>query len=185
MRKGWFRIPGKQEGDRTLQEQMLGIGPALAEAKDCTVADYGCAEGLIAVEFVKAGAKAVYACDFNPRLIRVAKRVVGTKVQLEQVDLRHRIGRDNSHGQVQRFDIVLALAIIHKMHSPELAARFFAGAAGRLLVVRLPRGSTGVVQSKYGASTCDLNALMPSLGFRLERMLPGPCDEFVQYWRRC
>jgi 2-polyprenyl-3-methyl-5-hydroxy-6-metoxy-1,4-benzoquinol methylase len=76
MKQGWFRIPGEVDGPRTLKEQMLGLGPALAEANGKTVCDLGTAEGLIALEFAKAGAASIYGCDYNAEMVETARSLV-------------------------------------------------------------------------------------------------------------
>ena len=73
--KGWFVIDGLQAGDRTLAQQMLGMEAALAEARGKRVLDLGCAEGLIALEFLKAGAAQVTGIECNPATAAVTRRL--------------------------------------------------------------------------------------------------------------
>lgn len=185
--KGWFAIPGVQQGDRTLAEQMKGLAPALGECEGRTVLDLGCAEGLIAIEFAKAGA-IVHGFEYNQRLYDVAQQQRGelpAEVQLrlaiECCDLREWIG---VAGGFLRTDIVLALAILHKLPEPRRALEYFAGLAVSLMVIRLPARSSGQFVTKYSGEGCDVNAEMPRLGFNLERVERGPRKEPVQYWRR-
>lgn len=180
--KGWFAIPGVQHGDRTLDEQMRGLQCALAEADGASIADLGCAEGLIAFEFLKAGAAWVYGCDYNRNLVEVAqdqqqRATRGHLAQFVHADLRKmRLGRT--------FDIVLALAIIHKMDEPAELCAEIARICTRLAVIRLPKGSTGNIAAKFTGVQCDINAHMSAGGFSLERVERGPRTELVQYWRK-
>lgn len=176
---GWFG------NHRTLKEQLLGLAPALAEAKGKLVLDAGAAEGLIAVEFVAAGAKRVDAFDNNQSYITEgewhARKGRGRGV------MRMRYGDINvglPDGYSPPYDIVLALAILHKAQDVAVSTRMLAEACGGLLVIRLPIGSTGVLEAKYGDSSCDLAVEMPALGFALERAEQGPRSELVQYYRR-
>lgn len=188
MGKGtWFRIPGVQDGERSIEEQLLGLGPALAEAQGKTVWDLGCAEGAIAFEFLKAGAKQVEACDFNAVLLNVALDMRGKlpeaerkRIAFRQADLRVAL----AHGLTASYDIVLALAVVHKLPKPEEALGYIARAARELVVIRLPGGSTGQFTSKHHGTPCDVLATMAQKGFALERTEQGPRDERVQYWRR-
>lgn len=183
--KGWIKIPGVQDGARTLQEQMLGLVPALAETPGKTVLDLGCAEGLIALEFAKAGARSVYGIDYNETLLDVAHSEL-TKagqfpVEFKHADLIHII-----QGKRRRqFDIVLALAVLHKLPDPESAIRFCAQSARSLLVIRLPYGSVGNLRGKYAPHPrADIREILPDCGFVRERKEPGPRGEWVHYWRR-
>lgn len=177
----WFAIPGQQEGRRTLTEQMLGLHPALAEARGRSVVDFGCAEGLIAIEFAKAGAQ-VRACDYNASMIDTAKRLAEgvPNVEFLHADLRE-VMSDTSW----RCDILLLLAVLHKMPQPQLALEHFADIAGDLMVIRLPVGSSGErLRSKHTNERCNVNLTMGQRGFALEKSLTGPRRERVQYWRR-
>lgn len=191
MRKGWFELPG-QQGDRTVAEQMLGLDAALAEARGATVLDLGSAEGAIALEFARAGAKEVLGVDSNAPFIEVANALAAqmpppfrvANFKHRNINLMVRDAKDRNQ-KPRRFDIVLALAVLHKLHWPAEAAEYAAESTGRLLVVRLPLGSTGTIGSKhFPGRDCDLVRHLPKCGLRLEATLPGPRDELVQYWRR-
>lgn len=183
--KGWLKIPGVQDGARTLQEQMLGLAPALDETPGKTVLDLGCAEGLIALEFAKAGARSVYGIDYNATLIDVARAEMAKSdalpVEFKHADLT---GIINARRRV-KYDIVLALAVLHKLPDPAEGLRFCAQSARSLIVVRLPYGSTGNLRAKHAPyRRTDIREILPACGFVRERKEPGPRGEWVQYWRR-
>lgn len=187
MGKGtWFQIPGLQDGERTVEEQMRGLAPALAEASGKRVWDLGAAEGCISFEFMKAGAT-VEALDCNAVLLEVAEaqRAKLTEEDMARVIFRRADLREVlAEGLTASFDIVLALAVVHKLAEPEKALRYIARSARSLVVIRLPGGSTGKFTSKNHGTPCDVNAAMPKHGFQLERTEQGPRDELVQYWRK-
>jgi SAM-dependent methyltransferase len=190
MSEGWFNIPGTQKGPRTLQEQMLGLKPALEETYGKTVLDLGCAEGLIAIEFAKRGASLVCGIDYNPDLIATAAKEIEKAnehtgkflpVGCIYADLSEVI-EENYH---QQFDIVLALAVLHKLNDPEAGAKFCAASAKSLIVIRLPFGSTGTIRGKHNPKAkCDVREIFKEAGFNRERKEIGPRGEWVQYWRR-
>lgn len=182
--RGWFQIDGVTTGPRTLDEQLLGLEPALAEAKGKTVCDLGTAEGLIALEFAKAGAESVYACDYNEVLIGVAKqREHPQSVTFEHKDVVDLIAEHRASGE--QYDIILALALLHKLADPDDGVKFCCEAARSLVVVRLPQGSRGVIRSKsHTHKVCDIRPIFADHWFTCERTESGPRDELVQYWRR-
>lgn len=182
--KGWFRL-GDNDGPRTLQEQMLGLGAALAEAAGKTVLDLGCAEGLIAIEFAKAGATAVHGIESNQQLWIAAKREAASMAILPVTFEHSDIVEVAKRPERPQYDIVLALAVLHKLGDPAAGIRFCAESARRLIVVRLPIGSTGIIGYKHDKRrSSDIREILPPLGFTLERAEPGPRGEWVQYWRR-
>lgn len=185
MSSGWFRIPGVQEGPRSIDEQMMGLAPALTEATGKTVLDLGCAEGSIALEFARAGALNVFGCDYNAGFIDTAnrqlKRVGPAAVRFQHADIADLLAAYER----PQYDIVLALAILHKLPDPAAGAKFCAQSARSLIVVRLPQGSTGTIRSKHVRHMrCDLPQTFASCGFVRERKEIGPRGEWVQYWRR-
>ena len=192
MNKGWLKIPGVQDGDRSLGEQLLGLEPALADCDRKTVYDFGCAEGLIGIEFGKRGASAVRGCDLLPQFVAEANRQadlvgLGITCQFYQYNLGRFCDPDlpDDFPEGGHYDIVLALAIVHKMRTPGAALRLMATMARRRLVIRLPIRSTGVIACKYDKQqSCDTATVLPPLGFTLEQMIKGPRGELVQHWVR-
>lgn len=190
MADGWFAIPGVQKGPRSLVEQMLGLKPALEETYGKTVLDLGCAEGLIAIEFAKRGASLVCGVDYNPALIATAnaeiEKASAHSGKFIPVGCMHADLSDMlTEGYTQQFDIVLALAILHKLPDPAAGAKFCAASAKSLIVIRLPIGSTGTIRSKHAHHMrCDVREVFRANGFQRERKELGPRGEWVQYWRR-
>lgn len=187
MEGGWFAIPGVHAGQRTLAEQMRGLAPALGEAAGKRVADLGCAEGLIALEFAKAGAAHVWACDFNAEMLALAQAAataagVAERTEFAYADIGNLAG---SASLASGFDIVLALAIVHKLEQPRHGVELVADICRGLAVFRLPESSDGVtVRGKRSQRPCNLPQVMQGRGFVLERVEQGPRTERVQYWRR-
>ena len=140
-RKGWFAIDGVQAGDRTLAEQLTGLEPMLAEVSGRDVLDLGCAEGLIARTCLDRGARRVIGIDNNRAFIDRANSLAldPRRARFWFGDLNQ--GPDADDQAVCHSDIVLALAIIHKLQDPARALRQWAAFAWRLFVIRLPLGS--------------------------------------------
>jgi SAM-dependent methyltransferase len=198
LEKGWFDIPGVQKGDRTLAEQMKGLEPALAACSGKRLLDLGCAEGLIAFEFAAAGAH-VLGVDMNTTMIDLARRMAKQRFEpksrprFENATVQALMVEASTPGNESWFepgyDIVLALAVVHKLEHPAQAVRFVATIARERAVIRLPvmktrRGEPHVIHGKHSGITCDVNAEMMAHGFRLAEQLPGPRGEFVQHWLR-
>lgn len=180
MTRGWFGIPGVQEGERTLEEQILGLEPAFKSIKGKTVLDLGCAEGLILRHCGWLGASRMVGVELNPTMVLEARR------QLDGFNARilHANLLDGLPFGVGRFDVVLALAIVHKLHSPEVLLAGFAKAARERLVIRLPFGSRGVFRTKHSQVHCNTMEVMRGAGFSLDDDLDGPRGERVHHWVR-
>lgn len=183
---GWFKLPGRT-GARTLAEQLTGLERALVDARGRTVLDLGCAEGLIAMEFARAGASAVVGIDSNDDLLKQGRLILDRarmrEPRLRVVELQH--ADLNDAEECTSYDVVLALAIFHKLRDPVGALHSWADMADELLVVRHQSGSRGVIRAKqYPHPEADSRAILPGLGFELELEAGGPRDEIVHYWRR-
>lgn len=184
-RHGWFRLDGVQGGDRTVDEQMRGLQPALEACKDKSVLDLGCAEGLIAREFARAGA-VVVGIELLADHCAVARRVCkGLPVEIIQSELKAHI---DSNPEPVKFDIVLALGIAHKLHDPGSCIAFAAKSAKELVVFRGPgkKGMywDGTLKAKFGSGQCHVPTIFKEAGFREGETLDSAHGERAQYWWR-
>lgn len=177
--KGWFNTPGRP-GDRTFDQQLLGLDQLFAECKGKTCLDVGAAEGLISIELARRGALAVHGVEVVAEHVKVGRSLVGDlPVTLEASDA-------NTWQPRRQYDIVIALALLHKLRDPSGAARRLANACKDLMVLRLPP-ATGhmIVDGRSGCVPHDVAAVMEVSGFVIERTsYDGPFGEFVSYWRR-
>jgi len=182
MRHGWFVIPLVQTGDRTIEEQSLGVEKALAECEGKTVLDLGCAEGLLSREFAHAGAKLVHGVDSVHGHLMVAKDMCASwkNVSFEHMDLNY------PRPQRGMYDIVLALGVCHKLAEPVIGIRYAAAASLDLVLVRMSmQTSDGLLKSKFlPYNICNVITEMGKMGFVLEGIEPGPRKETVHYYRR-
>jgi cyclopropane fatty-acyl-phospholipid synthase-like methyltransferase len=187
--KGWLKVPGiRPDGDRTLAEQMLGLNRALAECKGKTVLDLGCAEGLIGLEFAKAGAARVVGIEVLDTHLDVAREACAGYQQMEFIGAHLGLWVD-AHPEPEKFDIVLALGIIHKLEDPEIPLKWAALSARSLLCFRAPAyieksGRDYLVKAKHSDNRCNVPKTMRAAGFVDEGVIPGVRGESVQYWRR-
>lgn len=189
MRKGWFIIPDVQDGDRTLEEQMLGVSEALPEAVRRSVLDIGCAEGLIGREFIRAGAIHCHGLEAIADHIAVAQeQCAGLPMTFAQVELYEYAMQKLQVGPILLYDVVLALGVCHKLADPGIGIRFAARSTGDLLLVRMHARSEakdGLLRSKFAKQkVVNTIEIMTEEGFEREKILPGPKDETVWYWRR-
>lgn len=175
--KGWFIAEGR-DGDRTLEMQTLGLDPLFDEAKGATILDVGCAEGLIAIELAKAGAD-VHGIEIVPGHIEIARRLRGT------LACRFEVADANDYRPETEYDIVLLLAILHKLKDPSAACAKFALAAKNLVVMRLPpEHAPTVVDERSDYVPHDMKAVMTWYGFELERVTRGSFAEWTGYFRK-
>lgn len=184
MRKGWFKVTGVQDGDRTVEDQLKGLAPALCAAKGRTVLDLGSAEGLVAREFAAAGAEHVIGCDWLAAHVDVGRALVrGQPVTLLQADLNDRATHNWIAGL--DFQVCLMLAILHKLREPGTLVRTVARRQPELIVVRLPPATAPVIVDKRsGNRPCDVRANLEDHGYVIDRVELGHFDEWCGYFRR-
>lgn len=188
--KGWISVPGiREHADRTLEEQLLGLESAIAEAKGKSVLDLGCAEGVIGREFARAGATRVLGIESLAGHLEVARLACAAETQMEfvQAYLQDWIPE---HPEPEKFEIVLALGIIHKIADPSVPLRFACRSCLDLLLFRAPSHAwKGYVRAKHGQRGVErqqihVPTVMKEEGFVFEKHFPGARGEGVEYWRR-
>lgn len=179
--KGWFVLEGHeaQEGDRTLKQQLKGLVPLFKECVGKSILDVGCAEGLISIQLAKAGARAVRGIEIVDRYIPIAQRLA------KHLPCKFVCSNADDYVPAKRYDIVIALALLHKLRDPTAACMKYANACRDLMVIRLPpgRGET-ISDERTGFEVHDIGACMREAGFALERTELGPFEEPTFYYRR-
>lgn len=179
--KGWF-FTGQRPGDRTVEQQMRGLDPLLAQVPGRTVLDIGCAEGLISFELLKAGAASVEGVEIVASHVEIAN-TLGSDWPGQAA---FRVLDANDYApQPSSYDIVIMLALLHKLRHPDAACSRFAAAARELCVIRVPPGhGCKIVDARSQNVPYPLEPLMEEQGFYMEDMLLGPFDEPTYFFRR-
>ena len=179
----WFTIPELGiVGDRTIEQQAHAVRPALEEAKGKTVLDVGCAEALLTREFARAGAERCVGLELLREHLEIAEKVCkGFPIELRQQNMN-----DVQPAKVaERFDIVLALGILHKLRWPGEGARWVARSCAGLLLFRAKGGvHDGLVRSKHFVHKANVHDIFREEGLEMDRVVQGLNDEQVEYWRR-
>lgn len=166
--KGWFTV-GSRQGDRTLDQQLVGLDRLFAAVPGQTVLDLGCAEGLISLE-----------CARRADHVAAGRKLVGDlPVTLDAGDL-------NTWRPAKTYGIVLALALLHKLRHPTAMCASFANATDDLMVIRTPPKPDPwvIVDSRSGNRPHDIGRVMRDSGFKLAEQLAGTFGEVIGYWER-
>lgn len=179
----WFAV-GTKPGDRTLDQQLMGLDPLFAEVEGKTVLDVGCAEGLISIECARRGAQWADGIEVREDAVQTARKLVRT-LSLHG-DVTFDEGDANTYCPQGQYDIVLMLAVLHKLYDPSAACRRFAAAAKDLVVIRLPPATAPLVVDPRSLNEVhDIDAVMTRSGFVLYLQTnDGPFGEWVGYFRR-
>jgi SAM-dependent methyltransferase len=182
MKKGWFAIPGVQAGDRTLEEQLKGLGPLLDEVRGARVLELGCAEGLLLRHCMEQGALEAYGFEV------VWEAVEEANLQLAAWPFRAGVWQhdlNQPYDGCRDADIVLLLAILHKLREPGATLRQVARHQPALIVVRLPPATAPViVDARSGHRPCNVQANLELHGYVLEQVTRGHFDEWCGYFRK-
>jgi SAM-dependent methyltransferase len=179
--KGWFEIPGVQRGDRTLAQQMLGLAPLLPMVTGKAVLDLGSAEGLIGLELLRAGAALVHGIELVPERVDLANQacrdypalfVQGDLSDLDQLDRGPFLAC---------YDVVLALAIMHKLAEPE---QLLAAAIERALDLLVIRAEPVFTDRRSGHRPIRVAETVRSSGFILLHETIGTFKEWTAIYQR-
>lgn len=176
---GWFAT-ATRPGDRTLEQQLIGLHKVLAEVAGKTVIDAGCAEGLLSMEMAKAGAVKCVGLEVVAGHVALGKTLVGDlPCELVVANLN-----DFDVSRLEPADVVLMLAVLHKLKDPSSVCARLAALAKDLCVIRLPPYGLVIVDDRSGGVPHDIGAVMDAAGFVLESEERGPLDEWLGYFRR-
>lgn len=179
MTKGWFSTPGRP-GDRTLDDQLKGLDWLFANCAGKTVLDIGCAEGLISIELARRGALAVHGIEIVPEHVAVANKLRG------DLPVTFEVGDANVWRPRRAYDIVIALALLHKLKNPTAAAAAFAEAAREAVVLRLPpEHAPTIIDPRSKNEPHHIGETMRRAGFKLVHAAKdGHFNEWVGVWTR-
>lgn len=179
VKKRWFTV-GNDIGDRTLESQMKGLDPIFEVIKGKTFLDTGCAEGLISIELCKAGALAGHGIEIVPGHVKLANKLrMENPVTFEEANL-------NTWRPKRAYDVVLALAILHKLNRPDEVCAALAEAAREWFVFRLPSANKPWVikDQRTAFKPFDIAKVLDANGFEFRQMTLGPFDEPTGFWKR-
>ena len=142
---GWFIVDGVQDGERRLEDQLLGLDLLIANCKDATVLDLGAAEGLISRHLWRRGARNAFCVEGVPEFVETGKKLCG------DAPIEFQTGRVEAFCEANRtsYDIVLALGILHKLQRPEIVLEHIAEICAGWLAIRLPGPMINVPRSDH------------------------------------
>lgn len=164
-------------GHRTIEQQMTGLGQLWERVEGKNVLDIGCAEGVIALECLRRGAVGVCGVDNRADAIAEADRLA------RKAGLSDRVlfgtADANTYDPRGPFDVILMLAILHKLRKPaDSLMRFLTAAAPTALVVLRTRQRDWPVlrDERSGLLPQDIRFCMYDHGFNLVHEDDGPID---------
>lgn len=168
----WFKTPDGK-GKSSLEQQTIGLDDLWDLVVGNTVLDVGCAEGLIARKCLDAGASFVHGVELRKEAVE-RTRALGVNCDNANVD---------SYNPRRIYDVVLMLAILHKLAEPAKAFARLLSACDLVAVVRLPYGGWPVlVDSRSGSIQIDLGRVASDQGFRLFQVTDGPSFDGRAQW---
>jgi 2-polyprenyl-3-methyl-5-hydroxy-6-metoxy-1,4-benzoquinol methylase len=136
----WFTI-GDNGGQMPLDRQDAGLGEI--DFKGKTVLEIGCAEGLVSFANLKRGAKLVHGIEYRDRAVEVARSMAGIlghqqAAKFFQGDIRQTRTVLNQASMLERYDIVMAMAVLQKVADQATIFRQLLAKCASTMVLRLP-----------------------------------------------
>jgi len=182
-RRRWFAHAG-EPGDRTLAEQLAGLEKLREAMPGATVLDLGCAEGLLAREFLSWGARRVDGVEIVPEAVVDARAVLADAIREGRASV-HRgsiMTLDALDTLDPQYDIVCALAVAQKVERCDLALADIARRARDLLVLRNPPEHGAIIATeRQRGRRHDTRAILAPTHF-LAQEVRGSRGEWIGYF---
>lgn len=176
----WFEQEDGAPFERTLAGQLIGLELLAARCRGRSVLDLGCAEGAIGKWLLEQGAARYHGMEVHPDRVAAARRLLPGCV-IDCRDLNNLAPPPTPDGKLHSFDIVLALAIAHKLRDPAAFLRAAAARCRELMVLRLPGPVINDRRSNF--VMCDPVAVL-ARGFRPIQFPKGDREEWMVYLER-
>jgi glycosyltransferase involved in cell wall biosynthesis len=131
-------------GKWSLADRLAGLGPLLERARGQSVIDFGCAEGVVAREFLRRGAALVHGFELDPDRVRLAHALCAgyPGATFRRADLSDPTGFRAAHADLLRetYDGVLYLGIHHHLDPAARTTMLHQALAlaGRWFAIRTP-----------------------------------------------
>jgi Methyltransferase domain len=195
--RGWYKIPGWRDGDRTLEQQVWGLTPLVPQAVDPdtgpvagsgdgllvgkSTLELGAAEGLMSKWFVDVcGATSVHGVEIIEGHVELGRK------WCKKRPIKLTVANCDTWRPKQAYDVVVALALLHKLQDPLGCLAAVAEAAKEMVVVRLPSACEPwvITDARTEFKPWDVDRCLRQNGFDLVNSTMGPFNEPTGFWRR-
>ena len=177
--RGWYKIPGWRDGDRTLEQQIEGLNGLDLTGK--SILELGAAEGLMSRWFVDVcGAASVHGVEIIEGHVELGRK------WCKKRPIKLTVANCDTWRPKQAYDVVVALALLHKLQDPLGCLAAVAEAAKEMVVVRLPSACEPwvITDARTEFKPWDVDRCLRQNGFELVNSTMGPFNEPTGFWRR-
>lgn len=178
----WFKDGTSGAGLRSVNEQLKGLDAIRPFCRRGSILDLGAAEGSIGKHFVDTeGADLLHGIEAVPERVEAARKACKgyEGVQFWAADLN---APEAVQGLLAQYDVVLALAIAHKLTNPEKFARWAAGKARKVIAIRMPTASAIFRDPRSEYRSFDPGKLLSKWDLIADG--DGPRSERTMVWKR-
>lgn len=177
--RGWYKIPGWRDGDRTLEQQIEGLNGLDLTGK--SILELGAAEGLMSRWFVDVcGAASVHGVEIIEGHVELGRK------WCKKRPIKLTVANCDTWRPKQAYDVVVALALLHKLQDPLACLGAMAEATKHMVVVRLPSACEPwvITDARTEFKPWDVDRCLRQNGFELVNSTMGPFNEPTGFWRR-